>query len=205
MELNIYLHRILRSYLDSNKIVCGVDEVGRGSICGPLYACAITFDRYWFDSRIDDSKKLAKKTIEELSRVIKENCLEWSLGIVSASELNKIQNIHKASLLAMRRAILSLKTKPDIVFVDGPWNLDVDVLVYPVVGGDACVFPIACASIVAKFERDSFMKRLAKRYPQYGFETNVGYRSRKHFEAIKKYGVTPYHRLWLIKEYLNEV
>ena len=175
------------------KIIAGVDEVGRGSLIGPVYAAAVILKKSINIKLLKDSKSLKKSQRELLSKYIKQNSV-WSIGKASVKEIEKI-NILYASLLAMRRAIIKLKKKPTLVLVDGNklpkiknYNLKF------VVKGDQKIAEISAASIIAKVSRDKVIKNLSKKFSGYFWDKNYGYGTKKHILAIKKLGVTKYHR-----------
>mgnify|MGYP006141366993 CR=1 FL=1 len=175
------------------KIIAGVDEVGRGSLIGPVYAAAVILNRSINKSFLKDSKTLSKKKREELYIYIKKNSI-WAIGKASVTEIEKI-NILYASLLAMKRAILKLKKKPSLILIDGNklpklknYNLKY------IIKGDTKIPSISAASIIAKVSRDKFITTLSRKYKNYGWNTNSGYGTKEHLRAIKKFGVTKYHR-----------
>jgi ribonuclease HII len=182
-------------------LVCGIDEVGRGPLAGPVVAAAAILDLRRFPRRLrhelDDSKALTREQRESCYRVLKRCVANGAgrigIGAASVSEIDRI-NILRAALLAMRRAVAALGTQPDWALVDGTMAPDLCCRVRTVVGGDALSFSIAAASVVAKVTRDKLMRYLAPRYPGYGWETNVGYATAEHGEAIRRLGVTPHHR-----------
>jgi len=175
-------------------MVAGVDEVGRGPLAGPVVAAAVILPEECLIQGVDDSKKLSAAQREELITIILERALCVRLGAASAHEIDRI-NILRATGLAMKRAVAKLYPLPEHLLVDGlpmpELGLDRQTAV---VGGDAEVHSISCASIVAKVCRDKLMCRLAKRYPEYGWEHNKGYATAEHREAIFRYGPTPHHR-----------
>jgi ribonuclease HII len=182
-------------------IVCGIDEAGRGPLAGPVVAAAVILDQKRFPrslrERLDDSKLL---TIEEreacrraLGRCVERGAAQIGVGAASVSEIDTI-NILRATLLAMTRAVAVLKVSPTIALVDGNIPPPLACPVQTVVGGDGLSFSIAAASIIAKVTRDRLMRALARHYPGYGWETNVGYATREHGKAIARLGPTPHHR-----------
>ncbi len=175
------------------KILAGVDEVGRGSLIGPVYAAAIILKKSVNKKLLKDSKSLSRNKRKKLFFYIKKHSI-WTIGKASVKEIEKT-NILNASLLAMKRAIIKLKKKPSIVLVDGNKipNLKNYNIKY-VIKGDKKIPSISAASIIAKVSRDRFIVNLSKKFNNYGWDTNFGYGTKKHLTAIKKYGVTRYHR-----------
>ena len=176
-----------------NKIIAGVDEVGRGSLIGPVYAAAVILNKSINKKILKDSKSLNRKKRELLSIYIKKNSI-WAIGKASVQEIDKI-NILQASLLAMKRAIKKLKKKPTQVLIDGNkvpnlknYNLKA------VIKGDQKVASISAASIIAKVARDKFITTLAINNKGYGWEQNFGYGTKQHLKAIKKLGINKHHR-----------
>ena len=175
------------------KILAGVDEVGRGSLIGPVYAAAVILNKSINKKLLKDSKSLSKKKREELYSYIKKNSI-WAIGQSSVKEIEKL-NILNASLLAMKRAIIKLEKKPSLVLIDGNKlpNLRNYKLEY-VIKGDQKIPSISAASIIAKVSRDRFITKLSKQFDNYGWNTNSGYGTKEHLRAIKKFGITEYHR-----------
>jgi ribonuclease HII len=178
-------------------LVCGIDEVGRGPLAGPVVAAAVIIDRSRMPrslrTGIDDSKKLTAEEREEYAAALR-SCAVIALGAASVGEIDRI-NILRASLLAMRRAVAALRERPTVALVDGNQAPLLPCPVHTVVGGDGLSLSIAAASIVAKVARDRLMQRLALRYEGYGWTTNVGYATAEHQAAIVRLGLTPHHRL----------
>ena len=175
------------------KILAGVDEVGRGSLIGPVYAAAIILNKSINQKLLKDSKSLTKDRREELYSYIKKNSI-WAIGQSSVKEIEKL-NILNASLLAMKRAILKLTKKPSLVLIDG--NRLPDLKNYKleyVIRGDQKIPSISAASVIAKVSRDRFITTLSKQFINYGWDTNSGYGTKEHLRAIKKFGITEYHR-----------
>ena len=186
---------MLKSYFDKNLTEAGCDEAGRGCLAGPVYAAAVILPKNYRNKWLDDSKKLSDKDRYELRPEIEEKAITWAVGVVDNVEIDEI-NILKASFLAMHRAIDQLKQKPELLLIDG--NRFTPYKKTPhqcIVKGDAKFLSIAAASILAKTYRDDFMKEAAITYPQYGWEQNMGYPTKKHRDAIKTFGTTPLHRL----------
>ena len=175
------------------KILAGVDEVGRGSLIGPVYAAAVILNKSINEKLLKDSKSLNKDRREELDKYIKENSI-WAIGQASTKEIEKINILH-ASLLAMKRAILKLNKKPSLVLIDGNKLPDLkDYKLKYVIKGDQKIPSISAASIIAKVSRDRFITKLSKKFNNYGWDTNSGYGTKEHLRAIKKFGITKYHR-----------
>ncbi len=175
------------------KYVCGVDEVGRGPLAGPVVCAAVIMPYDCIIEGVDDSKKLTAKRREELSEKIQKNAIACRICRVEPQIIDEI-NILQATRLCMKNAVEGLDVKPDFVLTDGNMTLDIDIPQRSVVKGDALCYCIGAASIVAKVYRDALMKEYAKLYPQYGFESNAGYGSAAHIQAIKDYGLCPIHR-----------
>jgi ribonuclease HII len=175
-------------------LIAGVDEVGRGPLAGPVVACAVVMppDRRAIPG-VDDSKRLTPAQREILAVRIRSRALAVALGAASAGEIDRL-NIYHATALAMRRALSRLGLTPHHVIVDGKPIRTLGVAHSAVVGGDGSCYSVACASIVAKVVRDRLMERLARRYPGYGWERNVGYGTPLHLDALDRLGATPHHR-----------
>ncbi len=175
------------------RIVAGVDEVGRGSLIGPVYAAAVILNKNINKKDLKDSKKLSKNKREVLSKYIKKNST-WAIGSASLKEIEKI-NILNATLLAMKRAIIKLKKKPHLVLIDGNKSPKIkNYLTRNIIRGDQKIIEISAASIVAKVSRDKLMKNMSKKYEKYKWNINAGYGTREHIKAIKKFGITEFHR-----------
>ncbi len=180
--------------------ICGIDEVGRGPLAGPVCAGAVILPKDEQILYLNDSKKLTAKKREELYDVITEKAVAVKTAFISHEIIDEI-NILQATYEAMRTAIKNLSVTPDILLNDAVTipNLDSDIIQVPIIQGDAKSISIAAASIVAKVERDRLMQEYDSLYPEYGFASNKGYGSREHIEAIKKYGPCPIHRLSFLK------
>ncbi|WP_291722906.1 ribonuclease HII [Bernardetia sp.] len=184
----------LSSHFSDFDFEAGVDEVGRGCLAGSVVAAAVIFPKDYKNAFLNDSKKLSKKDREELDIEIRENAISFAIAEASPAEIDKI-NILNASFLAMQRAIIQLQPTPDFLIVDGNrFKTDLKIPYQCVIKGDSKYLSIAAASILAKNYRDNFMIELAEKYPHYGWETNVGYPTKKHKLGIAKYGLTEYHR-----------
>lgn len=173
--------------------IAGVDEVGRGCLAGPVVVAAVILDPNRPIKGLRDSKKLSAKKREELAEEIKEKALAWSVAAMGPEVIDKI-NILQATLEAMKAAVEKLPVEPDFVQVDGNKLPKWKWLSEAIVKGDDKVEWISAASIIAKTTRDAYMCKIAKLYPQYGFEHHVGYGTAEHIKALKAYGPTPIHR-----------
>ena len=174
------------------KITAGVDEVGRGSLMGPVYAAAVILNKSIDIKLLKDSKSIAKDKRQILSNYIKKNSI-WAVGKASVKEIDKI-NILQASLLAMRRAVLGLSIIPKSTLIDGNKLPELSYKMYPIIKGDNKSLSIAAASIIAKVYRDKIMEELSVKYPGYFWEKNSGYGTKQHLLALDKLGITPIHR-----------
>ncbi|MEK9500881.1 ribonuclease HII [Gaopeijia maritima] len=173
--------------------IAGLDEVGRGPLAGPVVACAVVLRRDRGVDGADDSKVLDRAKRESLAEAVRGCALAVSLGAASVREIDRL-NILRATTLAMQRALAGLPERPDHVVVDGLPVKGLGCEHDAVVGGDGLVHTISCASIVAKVVRDDLMRRLARRYPGFGWETNAGYGTAAHRAALEELGATPHHR-----------
>ena len=185
---------MLSSHYYEGKIEAGCDEAGRGCLAGSVYAAAVILPENYQNELLNDSKQLTEKKRYQLREIIERDAVAWAVGIVTPEEIDKI-NILNASILAMHRALDQLKVRPEAVIVDGNRFKKYNDLPHTtIVKGDGKYLAIAAASILAKTYRDDYMNELAKEYPQYDWLSNKGYPTKKHREAIKQFGITPYHR-----------
>lgn len=177
----------------SKRIYCGVDEVGRGPLAGPVVACAVILDPQQTIDGLMDSKKLSEKKRQYFAELIKEKALAWALGRAEVAEIDEY-NILQASLIAMQRAVTALTVKPDEVLVDGNHCPNLPYLCRAIIGGDNTVAEISAASIIAKVARDAEMVMLDAQYPMYGFAKHKGYGTKVHMEALRMHGPCSLHR-----------
>ena len=194
---------MLLSHFYEGKVEAGCDEAGRGCLAGSVYAAAVTLPPDYQNELLNDSKQLTERRRYELREIIQRDAVAWAVGIVTPEEIDRI-NILNASILAMHRALDQLQVRPEAIIVDGnrfkPYFPPPSTLHLPpiphttIVKGDGKYLSIAAASILAKTYRDDYMNQLAEEYPQYDWRSNKGYPTKKHREAIKEYGLTPYHR-----------
>lgn len=186
---------MLKSYFDKLLIEAGCDEAGRGCLAGPVYASAVILPKNYKNKWLDDSKKLSDKDRYGLRPEIEAKAMAWAIGSADNLEIDRI-NILKASFLAMHRAIDKLKIKPELLLIDGNRFTPYKKINHQcIIKGDSKYLNIAAASILAKTYRDDYMKEQALRYPQYNWEQNMAYPTKKHREAIKEFGTTPLHRM----------
>lgn len=175
-------------------IEAGCDEAGRGPLAGPVFAAAVILPQGFFHPLLNDSKRMSARARDILREVIEREAVAWAVEEVSAEEIDSL-NILWASVEGMQRAVRRLGTKPDFLLVDGNRFRPMEGYGYAtVVHGDATYASIAAASVLAKTRRDEKMRELDKLYPQYGWARNMGYPTREHIEAIRRYGLTPQHR-----------
>lgn len=185
---------MLKSHYYESLIEAGCDEAGRGCLAGSVYAAAVILPSDYQNELLNDSKKLTAKKRYALREEIERDAIAWAVGIVTPEEIDKI-NILNASFLAMHRALDQLKVRPEAVIVDGNrFNPYQDLPSTTIVKGDGKYLSIAAASILAKTYRDDYMLSLAEEYPQYDWQSNMGYPTKKHRQAIREHGITPYHR-----------
>lgn len=185
---------MLENHYYEGLVEAGCDEAGRGCLAGSVFAAAVILPPDYENELLNDSKKLTDRKRKQLREIIEHDAVDWAVGIVEPGEIDEI-NILNASILAMHRALDQLKVRPEAVIVDGnrfkPYR---DLPHTTIVKGDGKYLSIAAASILAKTYRDDEMIRLAQEYPDYDWQHNMGYPTRKHREAIRQHGITPYHR-----------
>ena len=185
---------MLLNHYYEGKIEAGCDEAGRGCLAGSVYAAAVILPDGYQNELLNDSKQLTEKKRYQLREIIEHDAVAWAVGIVTPEEIDKI-NILNASILAMHRALDQLKVRPEAIIVDGNrFKKYKDLPHTTIVKGDGKYLSIAAASILAKTYRDDYMNKLAEEYPQYDWFSNKGYPTKKHREAIRQFGITPYHR-----------
>ena len=185
------------------KLVCGVDEAGRGPLAGPVCAAAVILPEHLEIPGLDDSKKLSDKRRRELFPIIKEQAIAYGIGLASHEEIDEI-NILQATFLAMERAIAGLQVKPEFALIDGNREKDFGLPVKTVVKGDSLSANIAAASVLAKVTRDMLMEEAAVEYPGYGFEVHKGYGTRAHYDALRQQGACAIHRKTFLKKFYGE-
>lgn len=185
---------MLNSHYYEGKVEAGCDEAGRGCLAGSVYAAAVILPDDYQNDLLNDSKQLTEKKRYQLREIIQRDAIAWAVGIVTPEEIDKI-NILNASILAMHRALDQLKVCPEAIIIDGNRFKKYKNLPHTtIVKGDGKYLSIAAASILAKTYRDDYMNELAEEYPQYDWLSNKGYPTKKHRDAIRQYGITPYHR-----------
>lgn len=185
---------MLKNYYEQGRVEAGCDEAGRGCLAGSVYAAAVILPPDYHNERLNDSKKLTARQRYALRQDIERDAVAWAVGVVTPQEIDQI-NILNASILAMHRALDQLQVRPEAIIVDGNrFKSYRDLPHTTIVKGDGKYLSIAAASILAKTYRDDEMVRLAQEYPDYDWQHNMGYPTRKHREAIRQHGITPYHR-----------
>lgn len=187
--------------INGAKIICGVDEAGRGPLAGPVSAAAVILPFGTEIEGLNDSKKLSEKKRDFLFDIIKEKAIAYSVAFASVEEIEEI-NILNAAMLAMTRAVKGLAITPDIVLVDGNKAPEIEIPTRTIIKGDSLSANIAAASILAKVSRDRLMYEMDKEYPQYAFAKHKGYGTKVHIDAIKKYGACPHHRMSFMGKFL---
>ena len=188
----------LQGCLEPGRREAGCDEAGRGPLAGPVYAAAVILPPGFYHPLLNDSKQMTEKAREELRPIIEAEAVAWAVEAVQAEEIDRL-NILWASVTGMQRAVLRLDPAPDFLLVDGNKFRPFDRYGFKdfrtVVHGDATFASIAAASVLAKTYRDEFMRNLALRYPEYGWDRNMGYPTKEHIEAIRQFGYTEWHRM----------
>ena len=187
-------------FAEGYKIICGVDEAGRGPLAGPVCAAAVILPPNAEIPGLNDSKKLTDKKRRELMPIIKETAVAYGIAFADEKEIDEI-NILQATYAAMHRAIEQLQIKPDLALVDGNRAGDFGLPVKTVVKGDSLSASIAAASVLAKVTRDDLMLELAEKYPQYGFEIHKGYGTKAHYAALTEHGPSEIHRMTFLKKF----
>ena len=187
-------------------LICGIDEAGRGPLCGPVFASAVILDSHLVINDLTDSKKLSEKKRNILYDEIKTKAIDYSYATASVEEIDEI-NILQASLLAMKRAFDLLSVKPDFIYIDGIYCPDIKILpMKAIVRGDSQIKAISAASVIAKVERDKHMVQLDLEYPEYNLKKHKGYPTKEHIELLQKFGINKIYRLSFkpIKQLINK-
>ena len=196
--------KIEQGHFDAGvKLICGVDEAGRGPLAGPVCAAAVILPPNIEIPGLNDSKKLSDKKRRELYPVIKEQAIAYGIAFADQKEIDEI-NILQATYLAMERAIGQLSVKPGLALIDGNRAKDFGLPVETVVHGDSLSASIAAASVLAKVTRDDYMLKMAEEYPGYDFEIHKGYGTKAHYAALTKLGACPIHRMTFLKKFYGE-
>ena len=190
-------------FAEGYKLICGVDEAGRGPLAGPVCAAAVILPPNIEIPGLDDSKKLSDKRRRELVPVIQQQAIAYGIAFADHCEIDEI-NILQATYLAMERAVTQLSVRPDLLLIDGNRSKDFGVPVQTVVHGDSLSASIAAASVLAKVTRDDYMLKMADEYPGYGFEIHKGYGTKAHYEALRNLGHCPIHRISFLKKFYGE-
>ena len=187
----------LKAYMHEGLVEAGCDEAGRGPLAGPVFAAAVVLPHGFSHPLLDDSKRMTERARNVMRPIIEQEALAWAVEAVMPEEIDRI-NILNASITGMQRAVLRLKVKPDLLLIDGnrfyPFDRYTRERFLTVVHGDATYASIAAASVLAKTWRDEKMRELAAQFPQYGWDRNMGYPTPEHIEAVRRYGLTPWHR-----------
>lgn len=192
------MHRYEEKYYPVTSLIGGIDEAGRGPLCGPVVAACVILPKGAELLYLNDSKKLSEKRRELLFPEIKEKAVSFGVGIVENDVIDEI-NILNATKLAMKKAIDSMSVRPEQLLIDAVHLDDIDIPQVAIIKGDAASVSIAAASVIAKVTRDHIMLEYDKKYPEYGFAHHKGYGTKAHYEALKKYGLTPIHRKTFLK------
>ena len=200
----ITMWEIEDSYFEKGvKLICGVDEAGRGPLAGPVCAAAVILPPHIEIPGLNDSKKLTDKKRRELYPVIMEKAIAYGIGLASHEEIDEI-NILQATYLAMERAMAQLSVKPELALIDGNRAKDFGLPVQTVIKGDSLSASIAAASVLAKVTRDDLMLEAAKDYPQYDFDIHKGYGTKAHYEALQIHGPSAIHRMSFLKKFYGQ-
>lgn len=186
-------------YAEGYKLICGVDEAGRGPLAGPVCAAAVILPRGLDIPGLNDSKKLSEKKRDELFELIKEKTACYGIAFASVEEIEE-HNILEATFIAMNRAISQLEPRPELALIDGNRTKGIELASRSVVKGDSKCADIAAASILAKVSRDRYMMSMAEKFPQYHFEKHKGYGTKLHYEALREFGPSEIHRLSFLKK-----
>lgn len=201
---NLDLWQIERSWFEKGvRLICGVDEAGRGPLAGPVCAAAVILPPEVEIPGLNDSKKLSDQRRRALFPIIKEKAIAYGIGMSSETEIDEI-NILQATYLAMERALAQLSVRPELALIDGNRAKDFGLPVQTVVHGDSLSASIAAASILAKVKRDDLMVELAQTYPDYGFAVHKGYGTKAHYAALAELGACPAHRRSFLKKFYGE-
>jgi len=196
--------QIENEYFDKGiRLICGVDEAGRGPLAGPVCAAAVILPPNLEIPGLNDSKKLSDKRRRELMPVIKEQAVAYGIAFADHNEIDEL-NILQATYLAMERAIGQLAVKPELALIDGNRAKDFGIPVQTVVSGDSLSASIAAASVLAKVTRDDYMLQTAEQYPEYGFEIHKGYGTKAHYAALTEHGHCAIHRMSFLKKFYGE-
>ena len=198
--MNNTMWEIEDSLRQGYRVICGVDEAGRGPLAGPVCAAAVILPKHLEIPGLTDSKKLSDKRRRELFPEIQRQALAYGIGFASEKEIDEI-NILQATFLAMERALAQLSITPELALIDGNREKDFGIPVKTVIKGDSLSANIAAASILAKVSRDDLMLEMAREYPQYGFEVHKGYGTKAHYDALRLYGPCPIHRQTFLKKF----
>ncbi len=184
------------------KVICGIDEAGRGPLCGPVCAAAVVLPENCEIPGLNDSKKISEKKREALFDIIREKAISYNVVMIDEKIIDEI-NILQATFLAMRTAVEGLSVKADMALIDGNGKPGLDICERTVIKGDAKSVSIAAASILAKVTRDRYMLEMDKEYPEYQFAKHKGYGTKLHYEMIEKYGICPIHRRSFLKKIIG--
>lgn len=198
-ELKEYENKLHKNGI---KYVCGIDEAGRGPLAGPVVVAAVIMPEDSFIEGVNDSKKVSEKKREKLYEEITRTAISWSVAIIDEKKIDEI-NILNATKRGVTECIASLSIEPNVIVIDALENINTLGIPYePIIKGDAKVYSISAASIIAKVTRDRIMREYDEKYPQYGFLQNKGYGTAKHIQAIKKYGICSIHRRSFVKNFI---